>query len=57
MRWVTGLRDPVITPVMHRGYEDHASDITFEHVPGVGHWIIEQAHDLVLERLRGFLGE
>lgn len=57
MRWVTGLRDPVITPVMHRGYEEHASDIAFEHVPGVGHWIVEEAHDLVLERLRSFLQE
>jgi pimeloyl-ACP methyl ester carboxylesterase len=55
MRWVTGLKDPVITPTMHRGYEDYSSNITFEHVPGVGHWIVEQAHDLVLERLRSFL--
>lgn len=57
MRWVTGLRDPVITPVMHRGYEHHASDITFEHIPDVGHWIIEEAHDLVWERLHSFLNE
>lgn len=57
MRWVTGLQDPVITPVMHRGYEEHASDIAFEHIPGVGHWIVEEAHDLVLERLRSFLQE
>ena len=55
LRWVTGLKDPVITPALHNGYEDHASDITFERVPDVGHWIIEQAHDLVLNRLRGFL--
>jgi pimeloyl-ACP methyl ester carboxylesterase len=55
LRWVTGLNDPVITPAMHRGYEAHASDITFEHVPDVGHWIVEQAHDLVLDRLRSFL--
>jgi pimeloyl-ACP methyl ester carboxylesterase len=55
MRWVTGLEDPVITPTMHNGYEDYASDITFERIPGVGHWIVEQAHDLVLDRLRGFL--
>lgn len=41
----------------HRGYEEHASDIAFEHIPGVGHWIVEEAHDLVLERLRSFLQE
>ncbi len=57
VRWVTGLRDPVITPTMHRGYERYVGDITFEHVPGVGHWIVEQAHELVLDRLRGFLAE
>jgi pimeloyl-ACP methyl ester carboxylesterase len=57
MRWVTGRRDPVITPVMHRGYEHHASDITFEQVTGVGHWIIEEAHDLVLQRLHTYLSE
>ena len=55
LRWVTGLKDPVITPALHSGYEDHADDITFERVPNVGHWIIEQAHDLVLDRLRSFL--
>jgi pimeloyl-ACP methyl ester carboxylesterase len=53
----TGLKDPVITPTMHHGYENYASDITFEHVADVGHWIVEQAHDLVLERLRSFLTE
>ena len=57
MRWVTGLRDPVVAPVLHRGYEERASDISFEHIPGVGHWIVEEAHDLVLERLRSFLLE
>jgi pimeloyl-ACP methyl ester carboxylesterase len=55
LRWVTGLKDPVVTPTLHRGYEAHAGDITFEEVPDVGHWIVEQAHDLVLDRLRAFL--
>lgn len=54
---MTGLRDPVVAPVLHRGYEERASDISFEHIPGVGHWIVEEAHDLVLERLRSFLQE
>jgi len=53
---VTGLKDPAITPVLHHGYETYASDIAFEHIPDVGHWIVEQAHDLVLERLRSYLG-
>ena len=53
---VTGLKDPVITPTLHRWYETRATDIAFEHVPGVGHWIVEEAHDLVLGR-RTFLKE
>jgi pimeloyl-ACP methyl ester carboxylesterase len=56
LRWVTGLKDPVITPTLHRWYETRATDIAFEHVPGVGHWIVEEAHDLVLDR-RTFLKE
>ncbi|HEX4108318.1 MAG TPA: alpha/beta hydrolase [Solirubrobacteraceae bacterium] len=55
VRWITGLKDPVITPTMHRGYESRADDQTFEHVPDVGHWIVEQAHDLALDRLRGLM--
>ena len=55
LRWITGLKDPVITPMLHRGYESYASDCEFEHVPDVGHWIVEQAHDLVLDRLRAFM--
>jgi pimeloyl-ACP methyl ester carboxylesterase len=45
----------VITPTLHRGYQDLWADVTFEEVPGIGHWIVEQAHDLVLDRLRAFL--
>jgi pimeloyl-ACP methyl ester carboxylesterase len=57
LRWVTGSKDPVITSALHGSYPAHASDITFEHVPDAGHWIVEQAHDLVLDRLRRMLGE
>lgn len=55
LRWVTGSADPVITPALHHGYAEHATDIAFEHVPGVGHWIVEQAPELVLDRIRGLL--
>jgi pimeloyl-ACP methyl ester carboxylesterase len=54
LRWITGLEDPVITPTLHRGYEMFGDDVTFEEVPAVGHWIVEQAHELVLDRLRAF---
>lgn len=34
LRFITGLKDPVITPTPHRGYETWASDVGFETVPG-----------------------
>lgn len=55
VRWVTGLDDPVITPNLHRHYARRCDDVAFETVPGVGHWIVEQAPDLVLDRIRTFL--
>jgi pimeloyl-ACP methyl ester carboxylesterase len=55
LRFVTGLKDPVITPALHDGYEVHAEDVTFEHVDGVGHWIVDQTHDLVLDHIRTLL--
>ena len=55
LRWLTGLEDPVITPNLHRTYAQHSDDVEFETVPGVGHWIIEEAPALVLDRIRKFL--
>jgi pimeloyl-ACP methyl ester carboxylesterase len=55
VRWVTGTDDPVITPVLHRWYGQVMPDCEFETVPGVGHWIVEQAPELVLDRLRSFM--
>jgi pimeloyl-ACP methyl ester carboxylesterase len=43
------------TPNLHRHYAEHADDIEFETVPDVGHWIVEQAPELVLDRIRTFL--
>jgi pimeloyl-ACP methyl ester carboxylesterase len=37
------------------GYADRISDFEVELVDGVGHWIVEQRPDLVLDRLRAFL--
>lgn len=55
VRWVTGLDDPVVTPIFHRWYGDVMPDCEFETVPGVGHWVVEQAPELVLDRLRTFM--
>jgi pimeloyl-ACP methyl ester carboxylesterase len=55
VRWLTGTRDPVITPDLADGYADHITDFEVELVDGVGHWIVGQRPDLVLDRLRAFL--
>ncbi len=55
VRWLHGTGDPVITPNLLRGYADRASDFEVELVDGVGHWIVEQRPDLVLDRVRKFL--
>lgn len=55
VRWLHGTDDPVITPLLLRGYAQRATDFEVELVDGVGHWIVEQRPELVLDRLRGFL--
>ncbi len=55
VRWLSGTDDPVIIPDLLRGYGDRISDFEVELVDGVGHWIIEQRPELVLDRLRTFL--
>ena len=52
LRWITGIKDPVVTSALHTSHRELSRDISFEEVPGIGHWIVEQAPDLVLERLR-----
>jgi pimeloyl-ACP methyl ester carboxylesterase len=55
VRWLSGTQDPVLTPDLLDGYAKHISDFEVELVDGVGHWIVEQRPDLVLDRLRAFL--
>jgi pimeloyl-ACP methyl ester carboxylesterase len=55
VRWLSGTADPVLTPDLIDGYATHISDFDVELVDGVGHWIVEQRPDLVLDRLRAFL--
>jgi pimeloyl-ACP methyl ester carboxylesterase len=55
VRWLSGTEDPVIIPDLLRGYGDRISDFEVELVEGVGHWIVEQRPELVLDRLRKFL--
>jgi pimeloyl-ACP methyl ester carboxylesterase len=53
-RWIVGSEDPVAGNA-DDGYREHADDMTLEHVPGVGHFLPEEAPDLVLERALEFL--
>jgi pimeloyl-ACP methyl ester carboxylesterase len=55
VRWLSGTKDPVLTPDLLDGYADHITDFKVELVDGVGHWIVEQRPELVLDRLRAFL--
>lgn len=51
-RLVGGSADPVITPALLRGYEDRADDMTVEVVEGFGHFLPEEAPELVADRVR-----
>lgn len=55
VRWLQGTGDPVLRPNLLRGYGERCSDFEVELVDGVGHWIVEQSPELVLDRLRKFL--
>ena len=44
-----------VIPALVEGYGDRISDFEMELVDGVGHWIVEQRPELVLDRIRAFL--
>lgn len=50
-----GHEDPVLTPDLLDGYAERIDDFQLELVDGVGHWIVDQRPDLVLDRVRAFL--
>jgi pimeloyl-ACP methyl ester carboxylesterase len=51
-RLVGGSADPVITPALLRGYEDRADDMTVEVLEGIGHFVPEEAPEVVADRVR-----
>ena len=53
-RFVHGVEDVAITPHLVRGAEPYADDYELELVPGVGHFITDEAPELVLDRARSF---
>jgi pimeloyl-ACP methyl ester carboxylesterase len=52
-RWIVGERDPVASGA-DDGYRAHADDMTLWKVPGVGHFLPEEAPELVRERVLEF---
>jgi pimeloyl-ACP methyl ester carboxylesterase len=50
-----GDADSAIRPDFIRGLEDHADDYRLELLPGVGHFCIEEAPDVVLPKMVDFL--
>ena len=53
--FVHGEEDVAITPHLVSGAEAYADDYELELVPGVGHFITDEAPQLVLDRARSFL--
>jgi pimeloyl-ACP methyl ester carboxylesterase len=57
IRWLHGTADPVLTPTLLLDYSERVSNFRLELVDGVGHWIVEQRPELVVDQLRAFLTE
>jgi pimeloyl-ACP methyl ester carboxylesterase len=55
-RLVGGAGDPVITRALLRGFEEHADDMTVEVLEGVGHFVPEEAPEVVADRARVLFG-
>ncbi len=53
-RMLFGRRDPVLTPRLLAGYEDHADDMNLELVDDAGHFIAEDRPELVAQRALAF---
>jgi pimeloyl-ACP methyl ester carboxylesterase len=55
-RILFGERDRYVSPKLLAGYQPHADDMDVELVPNSGHFIAEEQPDLVVTRLRSFVG-
>jgi pimeloyl-ACP methyl ester carboxylesterase len=55
-RLLLGRRDQAISPVLVRGWEEHADDMAVELVEGCGHFLPEECPDLVARRAAELFG-
>jgi pimeloyl-ACP methyl ester carboxylesterase len=53
-RLIGGDRDPVMNPEAMTGFEDNADDMSAETIAGAGHFLPEEAPDLVTRRVLDF---
>jgi pimeloyl-ACP methyl ester carboxylesterase len=53
-RWIVGEKDRV-SGKADEGYRDHADDMTLEKLQGVGHFLPEEAPDVVRARVLEFV--
>ncbi|MCW2613556.1 MAG: Soluble epoxide hydrolase [Frankiales bacterium] len=51
-RLVVGAHDPVASGRLLEGFEEHADDMSLEVLPGVGHFVPEEAPQVVADRSR-----
>jgi pimeloyl-ACP methyl ester carboxylesterase len=52
-----GDRDRLFSPKAYLDHERHADDLRLEAVPGVGHYLPEEAPEVVVERAQAFFGD
>jgi pimeloyl-ACP methyl ester carboxylesterase len=53
---VRSTGDQVVADAFVRGFEPYAADMRLERVPGYGHFVVDEAPELVVERARSFFG-
>lgn len=54
-RMLLGSRDFAISRHLVRGWEDHATEMTFEVLPGVSHWMLNERPERILQEIDAFL--
>ncbi len=54
---MVGAEDDLLKDNPLTGYEQEADDMTIERIPGVGHWMLDEAPEAVLPRMLDFFGE
>ena len=54
---VNGADDPVASPVLVDGWQRHADDMSVEFLDGIGHFVPEEAPEVVADRARALFGQ